>query len=201
MGGPRSGTWYRWDKKSTVEDFRQLDIRALQRAGLLDQPGMSGWVWRDGRTGEKIGSIRIQVEADQLILHYQTRGAGENWREVTDSVPLDRTPCHFGGDRPWFRCPGCGSRRAILYGGSHFRCRKCYALPYASQSEPEYDRLFRRGRKIRQRLGGELGALCPFPPKPKGMHWRTYYRLRSEVLKVEGEGWRRGLARFGLGLL
>jgi hypothetical protein len=28
------------------------------------------------------------------------------------------------------------------------------------------------------RLGGGLVLLDEFPPKPKGMHWHTYHRLR-----------------------
>ena len=196
MGGPGSGTWYRWDKKSTVEDFLRLDIRKLQREGVLDRPGVTGWAWWDGR--DRTADIRIHVDRDRLTLRYRTRGPGGDWREVAEPIPLDRTPCHFGGGRPWFRCPGCGSRRAILYGGPLFRCRECHGLNYASQSEPPYDRLLRKARKIRRRLGGEPGALCPFPPKPKGMHWRTYDRLRGEALEAEMEGWHRALARFGL---
>jgi hypothetical protein len=34
-------------------------------------------------------------------------------------------------------------------------------------------------RKIRMRLGGNGDIFDAFPDKPKGMHWRTYDRLRS----------------------
>jgi hypothetical protein len=33
-------------------------------------------------------------------------------------------------------------------------------------------------RKIQMRLGGGENVTEPFPEKPKGMHWRTYNRLR-----------------------
>ena len=33
-------------------------------------------------------------------------------------------------------------------------------------------------QKIRERLGGSLSMLDPFPRKPKGMHWKRYEGLR-----------------------
>ncbi len=50
MGGPGSGSWYRWSKKDTAEDYRQLDVWALYRGGWL-HPGMTGRsTWsRNGR--------------------------------------------------------------------------------------------------------------------------------------------------------
>ena len=58
-------------------------------------------------------------------------------------------------------------------------CRHCYALPYGSQQETAQDRLYRKVRKIRDRLGAShnlMESLWPWN-KPKGMHWSTYDRL------------------------
>ena len=95
---------------------------------------------------------------------------------------LDWTPCNLGGQRPWFRCParGCGRRVAILYGGAIFACRHCYRLAYPSQRETADDRAARRADSIRERLGWEPGILNGPGLKPKGMHWRTFKRLKAE---------------------
>ena len=105
-----------------------------------------------------------------------------------DVVAIDWTDCHYGGARPWFLCPGCGRRVAILYGrkierdGSKIpiqnrilKCRQCHALSYPSQHEEWHERMRRRAKKIRARIGGE------YAKKPKRMHWRTYNRLVDEA--------------------
>ena len=47
------------------------------------------------------------------------------------------------------------------------------------------DRGIGRARKIRVQLGGTANLFADFPEKPKGMHWRTYMRLREPALVVE----------------
>jgi hypothetical protein len=118
---------------------------------------------------------------------YRSRSYGENdWKSVQQRVPITWTACHIGGRRPWFECVVystgryCGRRVAVLYGaGKFFACRRCYDLAYASQHEALHHRGLGKAQKIRMRLGGSPNMLEPFPDKPKGMHWRTYERLRS----------------------
>jgi hypothetical protein len=69
---------------------------------------------------------------------------------------------------------------AILYGGVIFACRHCYSLAYASQRENPGNRAVRRADRIRERLGWEPGILNSNGSKPKGMHWRTFERLKAE---------------------
>jgi hypothetical protein len=106
------------------------------------------------------------------------------------AVPLEWTPCNFGGERPWFICSGLrsGSRVAILYGpAKYFLCRHCYDLRYESQREDKKDRALRRAQKIRQRLGGGTNMTEPFPERPKGMHCGTYMSLLREHRDAEQE--------------
>jgi len=189
LGGAGSGSWYRWDKKTTTEGCRSLDIRRLYREGLLKSGHRFSRAWR--RAEQMVASISVFVDRDQVILSYRHRsGPCGEWEEVEEAVALEWTPCNFGGERPWFVCPGvaCGRRVAILYGqGKYFLCRHCYDLRYESQREDKMDRALRRAQKIRQRLGGSANTMEPFLKRPKGMHHNTYRRLFWEHYEAEME--------------
>jgi len=172
-GGSRGG-------KETTGQYRALDIWLLKRNGSLTPGVHSRWGWKQG--GKRDGYIEFWMEENRLILSYKYRERGEDWKAMEYPVYLDWTPCNFGGYRPWFICPvrGCGRRVAKLYGGAIFACRHCHQLGYASQREDWYDRADRRANKIRSQLGWELGIANPKGPKPKGMHWKTFFRLVAE---------------------
>lgn len=187
MGGPRSGNWYRWDKKSLTMEQKQIDIRWLKKQNYL-QPGTSGSLsW--SCNGESSGYINYVMEQDKMILQYRYRIRGEEWSDVEETVKFDRTPCNFGGDRKWFLCPRCFKRIAILYGaGKYFLCRHCYDLTYDSCNTNSIQRIFDKATKLKEQLGGRAGMAYPIPDKPKGMHWKTYYRIRKEILRLECAG-------------
>lgn len=177
MGGMGSGTWFRWDAKTTAESQHRVDIRYLRQKGLLRQGYSGSLSW--SRDDEATGSIRIKMVEGFLRLDYRVRVHGGDWEHVSQSIPIDWTPCNFGGKRPWFICPlrGCRRRVAVLYGaGQHFGCRHCYDLAYASQREDRHRRAERKSNKIIKRLGGDPDDGF-WPEKPKNMHWNTYNRL------------------------
>jgi hypothetical protein len=180
MGGRGSGRRWRYDAHNTTSDYRALDVRRWQRDGLLTTPGRSfGWQWTHGT--EVAAAIQVRAEVGRVILIYRYRRGGGDWKDEIYPVGLDWTPCHLGGQRPWFRCPaqGCARRVALLYlGGSGiFACRHCYRLAYVSQRERASGRVFRRADRIRSRLGWPIGVANPCGCKPMGMHWSTYERL------------------------
>jgi hypothetical protein len=158
----------------------------------LLKPG-SWFSLRWSRAGRETDSIRGVIEGDyrpeRVILSYRHRsGSGGEWEDVREPVRFDWTACNFGGERPWFICPGagCGRRVAVLHGpGRYFLCRHCYDLSYESQRENGMYRALRKAQDIRERLGGSANMTEPFPEKPKGMHWRTYWRLREEHDEAE----------------
>ena len=195
MGGPGSGTWYR-GSKSTTEGQRTLDIRLLRRQGVLQAGTRFTCRWSRGDDPEAGSSIAGLVLPDQVLLRYRRRVGDGEWEEVEQSIPLEWSPWGLGGRRPWFRCPGdkrglpCGRRVAILYGaGKYFLCRHCYDLTYPSWNEEHPARMLRKARKLRQRLGGSGSLMDPFPEKPKGMHWQTYWRLEEQAREADLASW------------
>ena len=190
MGGFGSGRGQRG--KDTTNDMHSLDIRKLQRDGLLTPGRAFGWHWTCN--GNEVASIRMRTEVDRVILNYRSRsngGNGGDWQPMECPVTLEWTPCNLGGRRAWFLCPakGCGRRVAILYGGSIFACRHCHRLAYDCQRETDGDRAMRRADTIRRRLGWGAGIANPPGEKPKGMHWRTFERLKAEHDAFANASW------------
>ena len=187
MGGWGSGSYVRTgSSKGTAEKSLPLDVRKLNRKGLL-VPG--GWITSKWSTGGNVhASIGAEVREDYLLLKY-THNKTE---AVEQRIPFTWTPCNYGGKRVWFICPYCGRRCAVVYsGGKYFACRKCCNLTYQSCNETAMDRKYRRANNLRQRIGAKPGAFNSLPIfKPKGMHQTTWDRLRWKIQLLEEEGFR-----------
>ncbi len=182
MGGMGSGR--RWGGgKNTAEDSLPLDIRKLQRAGLLTPGREFAWQWTVN--DKPVANIRVKVEIERVLLVYRHRRRGDSeWQDVEQPIHLLHTCCTYGGTRPWWCCPSCSRRVAVLYcPGELYACRHCYRLAYESQREDAGDRALRRAQRIRKCLGGSANMTMPFPAKPKGMRWRTYDHLREQAEK------------------
>jgi hypothetical protein len=161
------GNLYRWDARPTVESRAALDVRLLARTGRLP-PGQEPIV----------------------TLSYDTDGT-----RVDENVALDYTPCNYGGMRPWWRCPGCGTRVAILYSGLGFRCRRCHGLAYTTTREDADCRAILRARRLVERLGGT--PMIGPGPRPRGAHRDRWERkvLRwlvadEEAMRALGRRWK-----------
>lgn len=180
MGGLGSGLYSSWSKpepRQLAESCLTLDINVWNRRGYC-QVGANEAT--DGITIKKIA-----------------------W-----------TNCNYGNARPWFICPKCGARVGKLFkpaiyslidntkykqqanaeykiGGSNlYQCRKCWNLTY--QSSNASGNLIRERRELDRRFSKKLKAPTKWnhffheiPPKPKGMHWKTYHRLVHEFLDAE----------------
>lgn len=182
MGGYGSGAR---NGSDTTEGYKALDIRRLHKNRAVVPGASIRWSWT--LNGQPIASIDIQTQENRLILSYEHRSRSTELTKERYPVCLEWTECHYGGRRAWFICPagGCGRRVAVLYGGRIFACRKCYQLSYPSQHESPAYRALGRAQVIRQHLGGSGDMDEPFPEKPKGMHWRTYNRLKRRYLWLE----------------
>lgn len=178
MGGNGSGSYYRYNSKSKVEEINRLDIRYLKRQNILFNGYCGEISW--SVNGRKSGAINIRIYEESIVLSYNHKKSYETeWQPVRQIIEFDTTDCNYGGHRKWFICPECGCRTSVLYTAQKlFLCRKCSDLTYSSQCESECGRHASKARKIRRQLGASENLFDSFIPKPKGMHWKTYYKLR-----------------------
>jgi hypothetical protein len=152
--------------RRTVEQTRSVDIRDLRKAAYV---GRASGNWLEARN--KLFCAGIQPR---------------HWNDAAitldgQMLPVTWAPWHFGGRRPFFVCR-CGRKVLQLFAPYRhsWRCRHCYDLSYATRQVSVRYRLILKAQKVRERLrGADLGIANPFPPKPKGMHWRRYDRLRA----------------------
>lgn len=177
-------TWgNRWEWEHTRQStagLLKLDVRRLKRDGALRAGAVCSIGWGEGQTI----MTAMNRHGDCLTLDYRTKRYGDTeWTPHTFCVWLDWTPCHYGGERIWFRCPRCQSRRAVLFMASGvFRCRGCHDLAYQSTREDAIDRAGRRITTLQRKLKAAPGSMWwTIPEKPAGMHWQTYDRLASEL--------------------
>jgi len=164
--------------KRTLEkmaaDYDYIDVRTFHRRGMLTD----SWV-------TLVPILRwprvAKIRAARCLVLIEFRNGVE-----PQQIRVSWTPCHFGGARPWLHCP-CGRRVARLFKGLvGYYCRECFDNPrYASQTKSTQGRLHFEACKLRLRLGGIASLTAPFPDRPRGMHRKTYARLRRRAAKLE----------------
>ena len=186
MGGMGSGNRWRYGTKGTVDASKRLDIRYLKQQGML-RSGTYSLSWSRG--GEPSGNINVRMVAGEsmTVIGKWRRDASEEWQPMEKTVHLSHSSCAFGGLRPWFICPYCSRRVAVMIvDAGYVACRHCLKLTYASCNEDMIDRSWRKRDKIKSRLGGDDINIYV---KPKGMHQRTWERLRWQYQNAELQGW------------
>ena len=122
----------------------------------------------------RIASYRDELKQDSKALKLAYSYCGKDYQY---KIRLDKTPCHYGNYRYWFICPHCGKRAGVLYCAGAFVCRHCLNANYATQLMQPIDKLFRKVEKIRHRLQWQAGIAHGHGAKPKGMHYKTYFKL------------------------
>ena len=175
-GGYRSGAG-RPTNKVRTRTTRSIDVRMFAKRGYLDHPQSFTWSWT--RNGEPFGNISVKVEPKSHITLNYSATVNEQARTYADRVNLSFTPCNYGNSRPWFICPRCGNRMAILYmRNGNFACRHCQKVAYSSQSDSAIDRTWRIQRKIEARIGEKW-------QRPKGMRLSTYNSLTNTLFHCQ----------------
>jgi len=186
MGGYGSTRWGWGSTRQATGECLFIDMPYLRKLGGLEPGAVRELQWSRG--GKPSGTILTIAGKDgrSIDLAYSVTRWGETEpTSIRDTIYLDFTPCNYGGDRPWFRCPHCYKRRGVLYSvGGRFCCRQCHNLAYTSTRADALERSFARADTLRKRLGAKTGGGLygeRFPPKPKGMHRTTYGRLIGEL--------------------
>jgi hypothetical protein len=98
------------------------------------------------------------------------------------------TPCNYGGHRHWFLCPipKCKrrSKKIYLFSEGVFICRKCLKLAYSTQNRSKLDRIIDKKWALIRKLGADSDCILD-NQKPKGMHWNTFEKIRSEIASLD----------------
>lgn len=175
-GGSRFGAG-RPAYKVKAEQLHRIDVREFARRGMLSSGGSFTWSWNRG--GEPSGRIGVTVNPQSAVsLDYTITQDGEA-RSINDRVSLIYKPCNFGGARPWFGCPRCACRVAVLYlRAGRFACRHCQRVAYSSQSDDVMASMWRKQRRIEATIGENW-------QRPKGMRHRTFERLLDRLANYE----------------
>ena len=188
MGRSASTPWRQVRWRETTDDLVRIRISEVIRGARAHGPRRKAG--RLPYTG--IGPIDYTIDGSELpvVLRLACRlplGGGD-W--VPQGVLLRLLPTQptYGGVRWWFLCPQCGRRCGVLYleraATLLWACRLCRGLVYRSQLEGQTGRRVRKLRKVLARAGGAFTAISGVglrAPRPKGMHRRTFRRLRLEA--------------------
>jgi hypothetical protein len=181
MGGCGSGRRYRSSSTIATDGLKKIDVFFLRKKGGLPDSRYFLGSRHGSLTWSRGDEVSFVICADRLNLSFRHQWYCDPWEDMEQTVWFDRTPCNFGGERLWFFCPRCDTRVGVLYlGRQGFLCRHCNRVRYSSQRESYSDRMNRKARKIRKRLGASISLFEAVRHKPKGMHWTTFVHLVDE---------------------
>lgn len=183
MGGFGSGNYSRV-KQRYVDDLRAIDVRYMARSNLIDKQTAGRLFW--SLDGKQTASIDFTFSDHCLCLYFKVTNYLEE-QKVTQKIRLSYSRCHLGGERPWFLCPVCSSRRAKLYlGAQRFVCRACLQVSYRTSGQSRRDRIIAMkhqiGRRIFASYENGVGR-----GKKKGMHQATFDRLYRRYQRLENQ--------------
>ncbi|HVV15374.1 MAG TPA: hypothetical protein VHD55_03185 [Candidatus Paceibacterota bacterium] len=112
-----------------------LDVAEMQMAGWFKSGGTSIPLPPSSNILE--GRVSVQLHGQKQVHFTYTRvdRLRNKLQSYDVQIWLASTPCHFGGERFWFKCE-CGRRVTKLYDfGNRYQCRHCLNLTYASRNK------------------------------------------------------------------
>lgn len=204
MGGYGSGNRdRRWRAHDVTGERFRLDVAAFKRGGMRidDIGGRHPWLtmtagaivyeWRPVEPGAALEGGPVRPAGACLVRRLDVAHA------PTLRLPIEWRRVGYGW-RPFWRCRSCGELARIVYGPAPsvaaampaarlaWCCRRCARVAYVSTRRTAKERAETRVLKAAAALGvtyagGSLWDIPTHPPRPSGMHWRTYLR-RLEAL-------------------
>lgn len=174
-GGRRDGAG-RPAQRLRAEDLRRIDVRELARSDLF-LPTVRGEWWsivsRRGHDTDWFAMHGIVDGQNGSVTRLTISGLVEG-DFVMQDIALQHTPCNYGGSRPWFTCPRCDRRAAVLYlAGALFQCRRCADVSYLTQRSDACSRAWMKQRQVEWRL------------RRRGLHQSTVQQLLARLHECE----------------
>jgi hypothetical protein len=175
-----------------LEDGLKLDLNKLMRDGFAKRGEFRRRLidWHRIPSGEIVALGTIETDLSSEPFGWLALKLGR----VDQRIQLGAVPRHFGGAQWYFMCPATGGDVSVLWllpGANRFLSRQAWRrrVAYGSQFETPHDRALSAAQDLRYRLGGKdyVSLLDGIPPpKPKGMHWRTYEAKIKRCEAYEG---------------
>ncbi len=176
MGGIGSGRRYRpGEVKATVDSFPSLSISQIMKRGLFEPGTIFTNTYSIGT--KQLGHAMIIVCQKEIFISSHIKNS-----KHTQVVKINRTPCTFGGSRPWFLCPVCKKQRVfIYYKDRRWACRVCSNLCYRVQQLNARKRHRYMVEQIQsKKLGGTASGGLALK-RPFRMRVDTYIKILNEL--------------------
>lgn len=177
-----------------IEEGHTLDLAELRRQGLLRLDGVrrtANLQWRAGVSPTPTLEVAVTCFATPewgwLELRYKLPYGGE-FHERIHLLPRVQP---FGGHRIFAKCPFSGRACRCLYllnGATRFQSRHGYSVrpQHGTQGLATHERLLEQRNTVGDKLLRKLPSAARLavdgsdvPPRPKGMHVKTYERLAA----------------------
>ena len=184
MGGPGSGR-FPSIMPPTLDNLPKFSIDQVTRLSKL-KPG-----WTGGIDLYPAGSVFVQVAEESITVSYSVSPNAV----LSYTLPLERSPCRYGGQRGAVRCLGCGNHslgcnhacRVLYISSQGPQCRRRIGLPYRSQQNDRLANLYLKLNKLRYALGCAPGAGPLLPSRPVRMHRRVYEAMAKEICNLSAQ--------------
>jgi hypothetical protein len=171
-----------------LESGLKLDLNMLLRDGQVKRGQLGRGTISWSRPGETLAEGSLEVCLPPESPGWFALKVGS----LNQRIQLHAAPRHYGGEQLYFVCPVTGRRVSVLWlppGARCFASRQAWGrqVAYGSQFETPHDRALSAAQDVGYELRGRnYIPLDEFPPpKPKGMHLRTYQAKLKRLKRYE----------------